>query len=221
VKSLLLVALLSACATASAGNALADPPPGDTCGSAIAIDFGSEWTFAGDLAPCANDYDPGVPGPSCTGSVAPGKDLVLAIYVSCGQFVTVDCAPIGFDGAIYIVTDCSDVTGSCLAGSDAHGVGGSEYVSLFSSTSRTYYIIVDAHDAGTGGPFSLSLGYGAWDFPPGACCFPDGHCQVVFDYQCLAAGGNPQSPCSDCDPNSCVATPVREGSWGALKARYR
>jgi hypothetical protein len=198
--------------------ALADPPPGDICGSAIVIHWGSTYSFAGDLASYANDYDPGVPGPSCTGSAAPGKDLVLAIEVGCSQFMSAYFAPVGFDGSIYIVTDCSDVTGSCLNGADAHGVGGGEEVGFDCSTSRTYYIIVDAHDAGTGGPFSLSFGYGVWDIPPGACCFPDGHCDLTHVDFC---GGVSLGPCSVCEPNPCVPTPVLERSWGAVKVRYR
>jgi hypothetical protein len=202
-------------------RAVADPPPGDTCGSAIAITWYFTETFTGDLAPCANDYDPGIPGPSCTGSAAPGRDMVLAVEVGCGQGMNVHYTPVGFDGSIYIVTDCSDVTGSCVAGADGHGVGGAEEVGLGSSTNQTYYIIVDAHDAGTGGSFSLSFNWWVWDFPPGACCFPDGSCEVVSFDSCEPSGGVSHGPCSVCDPNPCVPTPARESSWGAIKARYR
>ena len=214
-----ILALLSL--QASAGPSLADPPPGDTCDSAMVIHWGGDSEFSGDLTEFANDYDPGVPGPGCLVSGAPGKDLVLAVEVDCGLMMAVYYTPVGFDGCIYIVTDCADPSGSCVAGADALGVGGGESVTFASLTTDTYYIIVDAHDAGAGGPFSLSFNYGFWDFPPGACCFPDGRCEVMQQYLCGPAGGTFYGYCSVCDPSPCPATPVRELNWGAVKVRYR
>jgi hypothetical protein len=41
------------------------------------------------------------------------------------------------------------------------------------------------------------------DVAPGACCFADGSCVVVFRDECAAAGGEFQGDGSACDPNPC------------------
>jgi hypothetical protein len=224
VRELMLtVALVLLIVSISGVPALADPPPGDICSSAIAVTWGSAWviTFTDSLALCANDYDPGIPGPSCTGLAAPGRDMVFAVEAGCGLAVDAFYEPIGFDGSIYAVSDCSDVSGSCVVGADAQGVGGAEELLLFTYINQNYYIIVDAHDAESGDSFTVSFYRINWDDPHGACCFPDGHCEMIHVNYCGAAGGVSHGFCSLCDPNPCVPTPVMERSWGAIKAEYR
>lgn len=204
--------------------AMADECEGDTCGSAIPfyifLNREDDGTFAGDLAPCANDYDPGIPGPSCTRSSAPGKDMVLSVEISCEGFVELFFGATDFDGAIYVVTDCSDVSGSCVAGSDWPGVGVGEYLTFHAhGPSQTLYVIVDAHDAGAGGEFGLTFITHHMEFPSGACCFPDGHCQVLSPFTCAEAGGD-YHPCVGCSSNPCPV-PINATTWGALKSRYR
>jgi hypothetical protein len=194
---------------------------GDTCSEPIQVPFAIQWEYSGDLAPYANDYDPGVPGPSCTGSAAPGKDAVFAVEVSCAEWLDVSLQPVGFDGAIYIVTDCADVTGSCVSGSDAVGVGVTEGIGLAATATRTYYVIVDAHNADSGGTFHISFLRGPWDFPPGACCRANGHCEILDVVVCEENGGQSHGPCSQCEPNPCFPVPALEATWGAVKARYR
>jgi hypothetical protein len=206
---------------AAAGPSLADPPIGDTCESPIAVPLGYEWAFSGDLTPYANNYDPALPGPSCTDSAEPGKDAVFSITVTCGQFLSVYLEPVGFDGALYIVTDCADITGTCVAGSDNAGPGGAESTGMDVTFGHTFYVIVDAHDPDARGAFDISFNIGLWDIPPGACCFPDGHCEIIHVDFCAEAGGVTEGPCVPCDPNPCSPTPTPEGSWGAIKARYR
>jgi hypothetical protein len=202
-------------------RSLADPPPGDICAFPISVPAGYYWAYSGDLALYANDYDPGVPGPSCTGLPAPGKDAVFAIEMHCGEWLNVHLEPTGFDGALYIVTDCTDPTGTCVSGSDEEGSGASESAGMEVFTSQTYYVIVDARDAAASGTFDISFDIGFWDIPPGACCFPDGHCEIIHVDFCSEAGGVTQGPCVPCDPNPCVPTPVLEQTWGAIRARYR
>ena len=214
-----VVSLLSL--EASAGPSMADPPPGDTCDTAIPLVWGQDWQYAGDLTPCANDYDPAVLGPSCTGSAAPGQDVVFAMGLDCLMGLDVFMDPDNFDGALYIVTDCSDIAGSCVTGSDHEGVGVEESVILSPTISRTYYIIVDARDTGAGGPFNLSFAFLSGESWEGACCFPDGNCTIMEFDSCVMAGGVTLGPCSDCEPNPCAPTPSREESWGSIKARYR
>lgn len=213
----LLVMLVQIGAT----RAFADPPTGDTCSFPIPVPDGFSWEYSGDLGPYANDYDPGIPGPSCTGSAAPGKDVVFSVEVQCGEWLDVYMDPADFDGALYIVTDCTDPTGTCLSGSDVAGAGEAENAGLHGLITQTCYVIVDAHDPGAGGAFHISFNLGPLDIPPGACCFPDGHCEVRNTDICREVGGLPVGPCVPCDPNPCDPTPIREQTWGALRARYR
>lgn len=182
---------------------------------------GFDWGYTGDLGLYANDYDAGIPGPSCTGGTTPGKDAVFAVEVGCGEFVAVFMNPVGFDGALYVVTDCADVLGSCVSGSDEAGVGVGESASIQAFIPQTYYVIADAHNADAGAVFSLSFWFGGWGDPPGACCFPDGHCEITHIDLCAEAGGIALGPCHLCEPSPCSPAPVLERTWGAVKAHYR
>lgn len=206
---------------AAATRAFADPPAGDTCASPIAVPPGFNWEYSGDLGPYANDYDPSIPGPSCTGSAASGKDAVFSVEVQCGEWLDIYMAPTGFDGALYIITDCADPTGSCVSGSDRTGVGEGEDAGLDGLVTQTYYVVVDAHDPDAGGSFHVSFNLGPLDIPPGACCFSDGHCEVMNIDRCRDLGGLPEGPCVPCDPNPCGPTPEIARTWGAIRACYR
>lgn len=87
-------------------------------------------------------------GPGCTGAATPGRDAVFAVEVGCAQCLGVFRNPIGFDGALCIVTDCADVAGTCVSGSGEVGEGVGENVVVWGFTPLTYYVIADAHDAG-------------------------------------------------------------------------
>jgi hypothetical protein len=43
--------------------------------------------------------------------------------------------------------------------------------------------------------------------PAGACCFPDGHCEVTFEDACAEEGGTYQGENTVCDPNPCPPPP--------------
>lgn len=82
--------------------------------------------------------------------------MVYSASLLCGETLSLFFQPNGFDGSIYIVTDCSNLSGSCVCGSDQNGVGGEEECSIEETLlSQTYYIIIDAHDPDSGGPFTL------------------------------------------------------------------
>ncbi|HVP11151.1 MAG TPA: dockerin type I repeat-containing protein [Phycisphaerae bacterium] len=40
---------------------------------------------------------------------------------------------------------------------------------------------------------------------PEACCFPDGHCEILTPIDCSARGGFPQGAGTTCNPNPCIA----------------
>jgi hypothetical protein len=85
-----------------AGRAAAQPPPDDVCSGATQL---SQGLTTGDLTPYTNDYDPGET-PDCTGYAAPGRDQVFYVDLLCSQGLSLTYTPSGYDGSIYVVTDC-------------------------------------------------------------------------------------------------------------------
>jgi len=56
----------------------------------------------------------------------------------------------------------------------------------------------------------------------GACCFPDGSCQMLTGTQCLEASGDWLGAGQTCDPNPCPPpVPTEQATWGKLKYHYR
>ncbi len=198
-----------------ADRAAAQPPPDDVCGGATLLQQG---IISGDLTPYANDYDPGATG--CTGYAAPGRDQVFYVDLLCQQGVSLTYTPIGFDGSIYVVTDCSDIANTCLYGADEAGVDGVEYADAYPGIAMRVYIIVDAHDPDAGGAFTLEMNITHDDPPLGACCFPDGHCEFLMSIACQNMGGD-FHPCILCTPDPCGSTPTKQRSWGEIKSIYR
>jgi hypothetical protein len=58
-----------------------------------------------------------------------------------------------FDAALYIVSDCANVTASCLDGDDS---GNPETINYTSPGGGTYYIIADGYTTGNG-PYTLDV----------------------------------------------------------------
>jgi hypothetical protein len=201
-------------------GALADPVLNDTCEWCTVFPDWPSGDITGELGPYANDYDPANPGPSCTGAAAPGRDYVVAFELHCAGGISLTCHPSGFDASIYLVRDCSDIGGTCVAGSDEHGMNGTESLTYPVIFGGIYYVIIDAHDADASGTFSLHYDFFLWDFPPGACCFTDGHCEFTDMFTCQENGGVSHL-CLPCDPNPCLPTPAERQHWGSLKALYR
>lgn len=87
-----------------------DEAANDRCEGAIALVEGLNYI---DLATATDDYQ----SPECAGWPAYGKDAAYSISVPAGKYLvaTLD-AP--FDSQLYLVRDCADVDGTCLAGAD-------------------------------------------------------------------------------------------------------
>jgi hypothetical protein len=122
----------------------------ETCAASAPLAFGTtEWfTTQGKV----NDYSPNSGG--CTGFAASGPDRVYSILMFAGEQLHV-AATSAFDSSLYLVSNCADVNGSCLAGSDL-GVGGTEVIAPVFQQTGTYYVIVDGFGSasGTGDLFS-------------------------------------------------------------------
>lgn len=123
-------------------NAPQPPPVNDTCAGAINLDDMPQ-SFTVDLCAAVNDYSPGVYPESCTGYAATGPDVVYyAILPQGGQIDA--CINGTNDLALYLITDCSDPVGSCVAGDDS---GNPECISWThtGTESTVYYLIVDTY----------------------------------------------------------------------------
>jgi len=118
------------------------PQENDTCEGAIDIISLDQPYVEFDLCLYVNDYDPGSGG--CTGYSATGPEAVYKVELAPGQTFFASAAPVdGFiDLSVYLVTDCADVPGSCVAGDDS---GNPEEISYTSENGGMYYLMIDSY----------------------------------------------------------------------------
>ncbi len=116
------------------------PEPGDTCDTALPLGDGP-FAFEVDLCLFENDYSPSYGG--CTGWSANGPEVVYEVYLEPGGVLDV-CEDGGFDLSIYLVTDCNDIDGTCVAGDDS---GNPECINYTSTGGGMYYLMVDAYSS--------------------------------------------------------------------------
>ena len=130
-------------------------PDNDTCAEAEDLPaigegyyyYGNGYVSCGD-----NDYDPTAAG--CTGTDLPGPDVVYSYTPTEDQSISFMATAYYADWnvAIYITTDCSDLSG-CV-GADDGGVGVSEFIHCYSMTAgTTYYLIIDTPTEGLFGQY--------------------------------------------------------------------
>jgi len=67
---------------------------------------------------------------------------------------------------------------------------------------------------------AVGLGCGGSD-PSGACCLPDGSCQVLQESDCESEHGSYMGDGTACEPNPCQPVPVEVTTWGRVKTRFR
>lgn len=100
-----------------------------------------------------NDYSPNSGG--CTNSSS-GPDRAYRVPVTAGDQVHVQVtASATWDPTLYMVSNCADITGSCVVGADAGGRGISEQIAPVFAQSGTYYLVVDGW-GGTSGQGTLT-----------------------------------------------------------------
>lgn len=118
------------------------PPTNDTCDTAshIGCETGTIGGLTLDLA--APDYSM-TSAASCTGFTADGPDIVFSYTATADGNVHAGMANVsGFDASFYVVTDCFDPAGSCVAGDDSGGV---EEVTFVATAGTTYYLVADSY----------------------------------------------------------------------------
>lgn len=145
------------CALNSSGCTLPDPA-GENCGSAGVIDPAAlPLTLSGNTISARDDY--GASTGDCPGMAAEGagnRDVVYSFTPSVSGSYTFTYTP-DFDGAMYVVTDCSDIAGTCLGGSEARSRGFDEIVTIDASAGTTYFIVLDGGFTGHRGTFTLQV----------------------------------------------------------------
>ena len=169
--SLMLLVILAAAGLmrpghASSSAALVAPLSGETCAQATAISPAA-LPFAEDstLATAVNDIDPGLAG--CAPGA--GNDVVYSFTPSVTDTYTIGAAPTsGFDLSLYIVTNCANPAGTCVAGANTRGFDRGEFLTPTLNAGTQYFIVVDSvlqDPAADGFHFSLRRG-----IPPNDTC---------------------------------------------------
>ena len=121
-----------------------DTSEGDTCAAAIIVGA-LPAMFQGDTSIANDDYH--FKTGSCAGVFSGnGKGSKDHAYLfipsqSASYVVTLDPEP-GYDSALYIVSDCGDVNGTCLSADEGFGT---EEIVLLMDAGIPYYIIVDGY----------------------------------------------------------------------------
>lgn len=120
---------------------------GETCAEAPPLQLGSlpeAFTTSGRN----NDYSPNAGG--CTGFSANAEDRAYSVRLDAGDQLQVTVQPqAGYDPSVYLVSDCGDVAGSCVAGRDRVG-GAAEILTALVQQTGTYYLILDGFNGSDG-----------------------------------------------------------------------
>ncbi len=118
------------------------PPANDLCENAIDLQAQGLTVFDVDLCLAADDYS--APSGGCTGYSSDGKDLVYKIHLN--QDETFSASMQGtHDAALWLVTDCADAAGTCVAGADETVSEGYETITYVAAAAAWYYMIVDGY----------------------------------------------------------------------------
>jgi hypothetical protein len=131
------------------------PPVNDVCASAFDLPCGNV-DLSGTTQFANNDYTPILSGSGgCTGFTAMGKDVVYLIAAGGGDSVDLTYTSAA-DASIYILTDCSTPTTSCVAGADLTVTGQPEHLVYTFPATGAYFLILDNYGTGAGGAWTLT-----------------------------------------------------------------
>lgn len=132
---------------------------GDTCGDAIALDASAlPIAVSSSTTPTLDDYS--IDPATCTArtsTLAAGgasSDRVFSFTAPETATYQVSVSNESFDAVVYVVTDCADIGGTCLAHGDDP-----ETQSFAATQNTTYFIIVDGYSSSTNqnGTFDLNV----------------------------------------------------------------
>jgi len=131
---------------------------GDTCAEAIDLTDGATHPGGTTDSRYSGDYSNYLEPPSsCTnGYGEDGPDVIYYVVASAGDSLYVVLTPYDYDGAVYILSDCSDPS-SCVGGSDSGYSGDPEIVDYTIPSPGTYYIVADSYLPDEFGDFTISV----------------------------------------------------------------
>jgi hypothetical protein len=139
---------------------------GDGCGNAAPLDVSGAPEFMSTVGR-ANNYSPNSGG--CTGFTESGPDRAYAVSLRAGDQLNSTVTPDGsYDVSLYLVGNCSDVNGSCIAGSDQSTGSAPETIDAVVPQAGLYYLIVDGFDASAGGTGTIQATVAHGDTCPDA-----------------------------------------------------
>ena len=152
-----LLAANSFLMTSASGSPGQGPLAGESCATATVINPASlPFTEDATTANAGNDVDPGLGG--CAAGAGP--DVVYSFTPSATDTYTIGLTPLasGFDLSLYIITDCSNPAGTCVAGANIRGISKGETLSVSLTAGTRYFIVVDTPSQnGATGPFHFAL----------------------------------------------------------------
>lgn len=127
---------------------------GDLCDNPLPILLDSP--VAGDTSQVNGNLDSGATG--CTTRQAAGKDVVHRFVAPLtGRFAASLTPAAGFDASLYVITDCTQPSTSCLAGSDVRAPGGTESIAFDAVQGRPYLVVVDSPSPLASGTYTLEV----------------------------------------------------------------
>jgi hypothetical protein len=141
LAALMAASLLKSSQASSAAPRVA-PLAGDNCSNATVIAGGTLlFTEESSLAGAGNDIDPGAGGCAPGG----GNDVVYSFTPTVTSVYTIGATPTTpFDLSLYVVTDCSNPVGTCVAGKNARGFDSGEFLTPTLNAGTRYFIVVDS-----------------------------------------------------------------------------
>ncbi len=129
---------------------------GDSCANPIALDGDTTFPVTADSSSASFHNVHSAASGDCPGLSAAGaeaNDVVYSFTPPASGYYTISTDDV-FNNAIYVVTDCGDIAGTCLGGSNEAWEGSS--VEVLMDSAVTYYIIVDG-SSNQSGAFELTI----------------------------------------------------------------
>jgi len=157
VLAVLMATSLLRSGQASSAQPRVAPLAGDNCSNATVIAGGTLlFTEESSLAGAGNDVDPGG-GAAC--APGGGNDVVYSFTPTVTSTYTIGATPTSpFDLSLYIVTDCSNPAGTCVAGKNARPFDSGEFLTPTLNAGTRYFIVVDSVNPDpNAGSFHFSL----------------------------------------------------------------
>jgi hypothetical protein len=196
--------------TCEDGLCIPNSPVSGTCNGAPVLTI--PGSLSGTTTGQSNSFSFATKSESCTGYTTKGRDVAYTLSGTPGETIDVVLNP-EFEGALYVITDCDDISSSCLAGSDGNPAsGGSESVTITMPSSGIAYAIVDSFWDSTES-WESSKGFGNFTLTAGdvgSSCTPD-----CTGKNCGSDGcGGTCGSCSEggeCNSGQCSTAPSEFG----------